>query len=281
MSGRALLLTFAPTIIALVWWISKLQWFWRHRPELAFGWLVLLVSGYIAFEAWPKKPAAQFRVSWPVVLTAASGLFLLFIVQVYQAAFGTMAASITGMTLGILLVISSNVLYVFGWPGVRLFSLSLLFLFLAIPWPSVIYNPIVSILQHFVSGMTVVALKVFGIPAHRVDSVIQLPSGTLGINEACSGIRSVQAALMASLFFAELKLQTRLLKTVLIGTGVGLAIFGNVLRSLFLSFSASRHGMVALEKYHDPAGWAILVFSTIGVVVLASGLAKVERTACS
>ena len=52
--------------------------------------------------------------------------------------------------------------------------------------------------------MTVQALHLFGIPALQNGNLIEVKTGLLGINEACSGIRSFQATLMVSLFLGEL-----------------------------------------------------------------------------
>ncbi len=39
--------------------------------------------------------------------------------------------------------------------------------------------------------MTVTTLVWFGIPAVQMGNVIQIPTGTVGIDEACSGVRSL------------------------------------------------------------------------------------------
>jgi hypothetical protein len=42
-----------------------------------------------------------------------------------------------------------------------------------------------------------------GIPAMAHGNVIEVATGMVGIDEACSGIRSFQSSLMISLFFGE------------------------------------------------------------------------------
>jgi exosortase/archaeosortase family protein len=66
------------------------------------------------------------------------------------------------------------------------------------------------------------------------------------------------------------------LQGVLLTAGIALAIFGNLLHSLFLSLMANAHGVKSLDRYHDTAGWSILAFTTCGVVLLAWALAKFE-----
>ena len=42
-----------------------------------------------------------------------------------------------------------------------------------------------------------------GIPAIQHGNLIEVGTGTVGVSEACSGIRSFQTSLMISLFFGE------------------------------------------------------------------------------
>src|SRR6185503_11709822 len=113
-------------------------------------------------------------------------------------------------------------LYVFGWAGVRHYGFAFAFILIALPMPTFIYNPIVSGLQHRIANLNVIILNLAGIAARQSGSLIQLPSGTIGIDEACSGIRSLQSTVMATLFIGYLSLKRRSLQVLLLGLGVGL-----------------------------------------------------------
>jgi exosortase len=125
--------------------------------------------------------------------------------------------------------------------------------------------------------MNVELLNVIGVPAQQVGSLIHLPNGTVGVDEACSGIRSLQSTLMATAFIGHLTLRTGVLQCSLLIIGVGLAIFGNLLRSLFLSYSANANGPAAIDRFHDTAGWSILLFTAAGVAAVAAALNKTEK----
>jgi hypothetical protein len=77
-----------PAALAIGWLVSKAQWFWAHQPDLQFGWIVLLLCAYLFWEAWENKPAFRSRWTLSTTLLAAAGFALLFIVQLYHAAFG-------------------------------------------------------------------------------------------------------------------------------------------------------------------------------------------------
>jgi exosortase len=121
-------------------------------------------------------------------------------------------------------------------------------------------------------------LNLIGVAAQRVGSLIHLPGGTVGIDEACSGIRSLQSTVMATLFIGHLTLRRFWLQAILFAAGILLAIVGNVGRSLFLSLMANAQGVSSLDRYHDTAGWSILLFTASGIALLAWALAKLESS---
>ena len=273
------LASLTPSWLAVAWLVSKAQWFWTHRPDLNFGWIVLLLCAFVIWDGWERKPKPIYHGGLLPIALFGAGAGLLFLVQIYQAAFGMMAASLMGLALGCFLVIAANLLYVFGWPGIRHFAFGFGFLLIALPMPSFIYSPIVNGLQAKVAAVNVEVLNLIGIPAQRVGSLIHLPNGTVGVDEACSGIRSLQSTLMATLFIGYLTLKNRGLQVMLLISGVALAIFGNLVRSLFLSYTANAQGLQSVNEVHDAAGWSILAFTAVGVAILAWLFNKAEAKA--
>lgn len=266
-----------PMWLALGWLVSKAQWFWNHNPEMAFGWMVLLLSAFLIWDQWKSVPRPVFEIRWPFFVFAFCGAGMLFLVQMYQAAYGTMAALLSGLAIGVFAICAANLHYVFGWKGIRFFAFPLLFLLIALPLPSVVYNLVVGGLQSKVSALNVEVLNLIGIPAQRIGSLIQLPNGTIGVDEACSGIRSLQSTIMATLFIGYITLKRRGFQAALFISGIILAFFGNVIRSLYLSLTANQQGLDAVKKVHDSAGWSILVFTAGGVILLSWLFSKMEK----
>ena len=66
-----------------------------------------------------------------------------------------------------------------------------------------IEQPVIQGLTRLNTALTVEILGLLGIPAVPQGNVIELATGSVGIDEACSGIRSLQATLMISLFLGE------------------------------------------------------------------------------
>lgn len=236
-----------------------------------------MLSAYLLWEASRKPPAARFQWSRSAGAISLAAAAILFFAQLYQAAYGVTTEGTAALGAGAMLFIAGNILYVFGWDGVKRFGFGFAFFLIALPVPDTIHYPLVSTLQTKVASLNVELLNLIGIPAARTGNAIRLPNCVVGIDEACSGIRSLQSAIMATLFIGYLLLRRASLQMVLLLLGVSLAIFGNLLRSFFLSYTANAKGIDAIGKHHDAAGWSILLFTGIGVALFAWLLIKLEK----
>lgn len=271
------LLALFPCWIALAWLVSKVQWVWNSRPDMQFGWIVLMLSAYLFYEKSHDLPARVFKPGLVNICGFVFGVGLLFIVQVYQAFFGMNSASLLGHFLGTQFVILANLHYVYGKAGLIGMSFPFLFLAVAMPMPSIIQGPLVSNLQQLVSSICVETLNLIGVHAQKTGSLIQLSNGILGVDEACSGIRSLQSTFMASLFIGYVTLKHVSLRVTLFIAGVFLAILGNIIRAFTLSYIASQKGIEAVDTAHDTAGWMILAFTVVGVLAVTWVLGSIEK----
>ena len=108
-------------------------------------------------------------------------------------------------------------------------------------------------------------------------NVIEVATGMVGIDEACSGIRSFQATLMISLFLGEFYSLGASRRVLCVLAGFALSFVFNLARMSLLVWVAARKGVAAIASWHDPAGVTILVacfFSLWGMGVLLKGKAE-------
>jgi exosortase/archaeosortase family protein len=133
------------------------------------------------------------------------------------------------------------------------------FFLVAVPWPTGLETFLVQSLTRLNVATTIELLDLLGIPAIQHGNVIEVGKGVVGIDEACSGIRSLQATLMISLFLGELYRLTISRRVWLAVSGFALAFAFNVGRTLLLTTVASVKGVGAVPSWHDPAGVTILV----------------------
>ena len=258
----------------LVAWIAlwdRLRIDWSVNDQYAYGWFVPpLALGLLALR-WrdqpePRPPAGASR--WALAVAAGVGLALLLPVRLIEEPNGDWrliewahALILTGVTLAVL-----------AWCGGRRwawhFAFPVGFLLLALRWPSGMEHALIQGLQQHVAALTAGGMTLLGIPAEQAGNLIRVRDQTVGVNEACSGIRSLQTVLMAALFLGELSRMSWRRRAALLAGGVAVALAANVFRSSLLVWIAAQHGTAALEKFHDTAGVSVLVIVFVGLLVI-------------
>jgi exosortase/archaeosortase family protein len=115
-----------------------------------------------------------------------------------------------------------------------------------------------------------------GIPAQVEGNLIRVSTGLVGVNEACSGIRSLQTSLMIGLLFGELKRLSALRRVALVVGAVAIALFANFLRAVFLVTVAATKNISEVTRWHDVAGYTIVALVFVGTMGLAYLLGRSE-----
>ena len=111
-------------------------------------------------------------------------------------------------------------------------------------------------LLHFVAAGVTGLANLLGIAALQRGNVIEIATGTVGIEAACSGVESLQAGFMAALFLGEFFALPVARRIVLVALGAAGAILANFLRVLWMVRYAARHGPQAALDWHGAAGLA-------------------------
>jgi exosortase len=136
------------------------------------------------------------------------------------------------------------------------------FFLVAIPWPTLFEHPIIQGLSRINAAMVVNVMGVLNVPAIQHGNLIEVSTGIVGINDACSGIRSLQSSLMISLFLGEFYLFGWRRRLLLIPISFALAMMLNVCRTSLLTWIAAKKGIGVIAEYHDEAGMTILLVCT-------------------
>jgi exosortase len=237
---------------------------WKINPQYHFGWFVPLLALSAAWNRWRTRPVPG--APQPLGLGLATVLAL--------AVFPTwlfcqpnpdwpllnwlFTAEVAACTLGVVAAVG-------GWSWASHFFFPAVLIFTAVPWPDQIEAPVIQAMMRAVAGTGVVLLDLIGVTALQHGNLIEVGTGTVGVDEACSGIRSLQGSLMASLVLGELFRFNLPRRAVLVGASLAAAFATNVLRAGFLAWSAARSGIGAVERWHDPAGLTILLVC-VGII---------------
>jgi exosortase len=266
-----------PAFVAACWALAvrHLATDWSFYEQYHYGWLVPLLALYLAkmrAEHLPRPgsaPRAGTAAAAIVALAVAAALSL----PLREA--NTEWRTLGWWFSGLAVAATALGLWQLGgreWP--RHFAFPLLFFFTAVPIFRQVEEPVMSWLMQRNATVSVEVLRWFGVAAEARGNLIALSGGTLGVDQACSGIRSLQGTLMLTLFLGEFLALKWPRRVVLLGAGFGFALLTNVVRTVALGFVAARDGLRAVDSWHDPAGYAVLAVCSVLVAATAWLLAR-------
>ncbi|HEY4282475.1 MAG TPA: exosortase/archaeosortase family protein [Chthoniobacterales bacterium] len=266
----------AAFFLGLIWLelIHHLKDEWSYNPQYHYAWSIPVLLVYICWRRWLERPSPQPSSSKvpPAVFVAGTILLipLRFVAEAnpdWRLLSWAMASVTVAMSLAFVFQIG-------GRPWLRHFAFPFLFFFAAVPWPVQLEQAIIQNLMRLVTSLNVIFLSAAGIPALQHGNVIEVRSGMIGIEEACSGVRSLQATLMASLFLGELYSFRAARRITLVIAGAVLAFICNVARTSMLVWIGANRGTDAIEAWHDPAGLTILLICLFGLWILSLIMAR-------
>ena len=256
---------------------------WLVNEQYNYGWFVPFFALYLFWLRWQDRPTPEVRrqkLEGRSRLVAAfigiPALFLLLPVRLFEIAspewrpLGWIhAASVATLTLLYLW-------WVGGKPWVRHFAFPVAFFFVAVPWPTAVEVPVIQGLMRMVAGFAAETAMLLGMPAQVEGNLIRVSTGLVGVNEACSGIRSLQTSLMIGLLFGELKRLSVLRRVALVIGAVIIAISANFVRAVFLVTVAATKNVSEVSRWHDVAGYSIVALVFLSTMGLAYLLGKSE-----
>jgi exosortase len=253
-----LLYRFVLTDLAKDWW---------NEPALSYGMLIPPLAGYIA---WLRRDLILAAGVFPT----NKGLLLV--------AFGCVMFLLGKLGVEFFLMRTSFVVLLAGltwtfWGIRRLQTLAFPFVLLAtmVPLPGTVYNSVSAPLQLFASDLSSRLVQEIGISIYRDGNIIQLASTSLGVAEACSGLNSLSALMVASLLLGYLVCSRLRTKIALFLLAIPLAIAVNILRIAGTAVLADYNHEFAMGFYHSFSGWLVFV-AGFGVLY---GCAKLAHAA--
>jgi exosortase len=281
-----LLGVFLAGVVAVYCWHLWPEWI--HNADLSHGIFTPLICLLLMSESRRTGPPRWLPDTGTWLFLPAGAAVVAFsafgLAGVLAASLGwehalvdfLLAATVAGTLLAGLICLSGDRIRVvpFNWISLTAAGLWLL----SSPLPSGTYARLTLALQGWVSGGVMNGLHLLGIPARQHGNIIELTRATVGVEEACSGIRSLLSCLYAGFFFAAWQVRTAGGRIFLIGLSPLLAIGMNFVRSFSLTLMANA-GINIEEFWHDATGYAVLAVTAVVLAVLASKLGRAQPVA--
>jgi exosortase len=248
-------------LFALVLWLYspilvRLATQWWQDPTFSHGFFVPLFSIFVLWQVRARFAQLVPGPSWSGLLLLAFSVLVLIV--------GQMGAELFFSRFSLLLVLASLVVLFLGWNFFRAAVFPWAFLTLMIPIPAILFNQITFPLQLLASRLAAATLPLLGVPVLREGNIINLPSMSLEVAEACSGIRSLMSLVTLAIlygFVTEKRVWVRCLLAVM---AVPIAVAANSVRIIGTGLLVQYWDAGTAEGYfHASWGWIIFVISLI------------------
>jgi exosortase len=231
---------------------------WWTDPALSQGLLIPPLALYIA---WLRRDVTLAKPAVPdnrglILVVLASVLFLV----------GKLAVEFFLQRISMVVLLAALIWTFWGLRRLRTLSFALLLLATMVPLPRLVYNMLASRLQLFASDMSTSLAQLLGISIYRDGNVVYLANMSLGVEEACSGLNSLSALLVASLLLGFLQCRRTAPRVLLFALAFPLAIAVNIVRVTGTAVLADYHEEFAMGFYHSFSGWLVFI---VGYGVLA------------
>ena len=280
-SGKAKRWVWPAVVIAALWFIliDQLRLEWTINAQYSYGWVMpILAAGLLLRRRSNGLPqplvtpaigrgCATARRLFPFLFTICA--FLVLPCRLLLEAnpdWATPKWLLAGSVIALTLLI---VLRYEGRTRMLHVAFPIAFMLVAVPWPPGLENPVIQGLTRANVGATIEVLSWLGIPAAQHGNTVEIAVGIVGVDQACSGIRSFHSSIMMVLFLGEFFLLRFGWRLLLVPLGLLTAFGFNVCRTILLTGLAAHKGIAAIGKYHDEAGLTILLACTAVMWVIA------------
>ncbi|MBJ6723695.1 exosortase A [Geomesophilobacter sediminis] len=240
---------------------------WYQDENYSHGFVVPLIAGYFAYLRREEILGAEVAPWWPGLGLVLAGLLELLI--------GWLGTEYFSMRISIVVVLAGLTLFFFGKQLFRLMLLPLGYLLFMIPLPYLVYDSVAFPLKLFVTKVSIAFLQAVGVVVMREGNIIILPSTTLEVADACSGIRSLISLLAIGVAYAFYLPMSGWRRLLLVACSIPIAVFANACRVIGTGFLAQYWGSRAAEGFfHEFAGLAVFGVAMVLMLSLGTLLAR-------
>lgn len=230
-------------------------WDQLRTGEYAHGYLVLLISVYLIFSSRRRLAVLMpYSNYWALLAVLAVSLLWavggLVDVEVVQAA-------------ALLLLVLAIVWVVLGNQVTAQLIFPILFISFAIP----IWFPLSPLLQNLTAGTAFDIVRALKIPAFLHENMIILPAGTLSVEESCSGMRYLLAALTLGALYGYLNYRSVYARLMVVFVAAIAAVLANIVRVFIVVYLGYVTQMQSpLVRDHMMLGWYL--FGGLVIILL-------------
>ena len=255
----------ACVLIAFLWsyapQLADLSAEWQVNEEHSSGLLVPFLAVYVL---WIRRHEISQCIAKPSVWW---GLLAFAGAQAFRF-YGLFYNYRTAERLSVPLSVGALVLLLFGWRVVGKLFTVLLFLFLMVPWPKPIQEPIATPMQSWATTSAVFCLEMLGYGVIQHGNVIDIEGTVVEVAWACNGLRMVTAFFVITGLVVLLAKREWWEKLLILASSLPIALLCNTVRLTLTAIAFTMlEGEHWEEIFHDFGGYAMMPLALAAVVV--------------
>jgi len=262
-------------LLGLLYWqiVSGMFGDWWEDPNYSHGFLVPIFSGWLVWQERVVLRSVVPTGSWLGLAVLLAGLG--------ELSLGVLGAEDFLMRSSLIVVLAGLVLFHVGGRTLRIIAFPLAFLLFMVPLPQIAFNAVAFPLQTLAAQNATLILDWIGVPVLRDGNVIHLSRISLGVAEACSGIRSLISLLAVAVAWAHLSLSRSATRILLVASAVPITIVANAGRIVSTGLIAQWFGMRYAEGFfHGFSGWLIFLVAFACLLGVQTVLSTAETWRC-
>jgi exosortase A len=225
---------------------------WRSDTTFSHGLLIVPMTLYLIWLKRGELERIELRPSWTGLglLCAALALWAL----------GRLVHVRVLEQLGLVGMLQSVVPLVLGLGATRILMFPLAFLWFAVPFGKELVPPLMEI----TADLSVLLLRLTGVPVYRDGMLLHIPAGTYEVARACSGIKFLITTTALGAFYAYVIYTSQRKRVVFVAAAILTAILSNGIRAYLLVLIGH---LTDMTFEHDR--WHILFgYVVFGVILL-------------
>lgn len=227
---------------------------WWDDANYTHGFLVPLFSAFVVWQNRGDLKMLTPRGETKGVLLVLAGVAALVL--------GDLAAENFFMRSSLIIVLVGLVMFHLGRRALRVLVFPLAFLLFMVPLPATLLYAVTFPLQGLAATQAAWVLDLLGVPVLLDGNVIHLSQLSLGVTEACSGIRSLISLVAGAVAWAYLGALSGRMAVVFVAAALPITIVANVARVVATGLIGQWFGRDYADGFfHELAGFVVYVFA--------------------
>lgn len=257
-------------LVALLYWdvVPGMAYVWWTDEAYSHGLLIPPLAAYVAWLNRDRILATPAAADSRGLILVASGCAVHIL--------GRLGAEFFLTRVSLVIILAGIILTYWGVGRLQQMTFSLVLLATMVPIPAIVYNKLAAPLQLFASWVASNAIEMLGIPIFRDGNVMHLSEISLGVAEACSGLRSISSLSVLALVLGYFICRTVPVRFLLFFLAFPVAIGVNVLRIVITALFARENPALAEGFFHSFSGWVVFLVGFGFMYLLAATLARFE-----